>query len=63
VQRHHIEDYKRWLAARPGRNRPAVTANTIAHRLGTLRMFFIRIEEWQWPEAPPRVQIVPGDLT
>jgi hypothetical protein len=40
------------LAARPGRTRATVSANTIAHRLGTLRMFFIRIEEWQWAEAP-----------
>jgi site-specific recombinase XerD len=62
VNRGHIEDYKRWLAARPGRARATVSANTIAHRLGTLRMFFLRIEEWQWPDAPQRVPIVAGDL-
>ena len=62
VERRHIEAFKPWLAARPGQKVPHVKPNTIAHRLGTLRMFFIRIEEWRWPEAPPRVPIVTGDL-
>jgi site-specific recombinase XerD len=62
IERCHIEAFKRWLAERPGRNRATVTANTIAHRLGTLRMFFIRIQDWQWPDAPARVPIVTGDL-
>ena len=25
-------------------------------------MFFLRIEEWGWDEAPPRVPMFPGDL-
>jgi len=62
VTRRHIEDFKPWLAARPGQNRPRLTTATIAHRLGTLRMFFLRIEEWGWDEAPPRVPMFPGDL-
>ena len=62
VTRAHIEDYKPWLAARPGQNKPRLTTATIAHRLGTLRMFFLRIEEWGWDEAPPRVPMFPGDL-
>ena len=62
VTRRHIEDFKPWLAARPGQNRPRLTAATIAHRLGTLRMFFVRIEEWGWDEAPGRVPMFPGDL-
>jgi site-specific recombinase XerD len=62
ISRHHIEAFKPWLAARPGQNKPAVTTATIAHRLGTLRMFFIRIDEWGWDEAPPRVPMFPGDL-
>jgi site-specific recombinase XerD len=62
VTRRHIEDYKPWLAARPGQNRPRLTAATIAHRLGTLRMFFLRIAEWGWEEAPSRVPMFPGDL-
>jgi hypothetical protein len=46
VRRRHIEDYKPWLARRPARTSGQVTSNTIAHRLGTLRMFFVRIDEW-----------------
>jgi site-specific recombinase XerD len=62
ITRRHIEDYKPWLAARPGQNKPRLTPATIAHRLGTLRMFFLRIEEWGWDEAPSRVPMFPGDL-
>ena len=62
VTRRHIEDYKPWLALRPGQNKPALTTATITHRLGTLRMFFVRIDEWGWDEAPPRVPMFPGDL-
>ena len=39
-----------------------MTTATMAHRLGTLRMFFVRIEEWGWEQAPPRVPMFPGDL-
>jgi hypothetical protein len=42
VNRRHIEDFIRWLAARPGHNSARVTPATLAHRLGTLRMFFVR---------------------
>jgi site-specific recombinase XerD len=62
VTRRHVGDFKPWLAARPGQNKPRLTAATIAHRLGTLRMFFVRIEEWGWDEAPARVPMFPGDL-
>ena len=62
VTRAHIEAYKPWLAARVGRDGPRVSVNTRAHRLGTLRMFFVRIDEWGWEEAPPRVPMFPGDL-
>jgi site-specific recombinase XerD len=62
IRRAHIEDFKRWLAARPGQNRARITPATITHRLGTLRMFFVRIAEWDWPDTPPRLPIFPGDL-
>jgi site-specific recombinase XerD len=62
ITRRHIEDFKPWLAGRPGQNRPRLTPATIAHRLGTLRMFFLRIDEWGWDEAPRRVPMFPGDL-
>jgi site-specific recombinase XerD len=62
VTHRHIENYKPWLAKRPGQNKVRVTTATLAHRLGTLRMFFIRIDEWGWAEAPARVPMFPGDL-
>ncbi|HEX5543265.1 MAG TPA: site-specific integrase [Micromonospora sp.] len=62
INRRHIEDFIRWLAARPGRNAARLTAATLTHRLGTLRMFFVRISEWDWPDAPARVPIIAGDL-
>jgi site-specific recombinase XerD len=62
VTRRHIEDYKPWLMRRPGQHKAQVTTATLAHRLGTLRMFFVRLDEWGWDEAPPRVPMFPGDL-
>jgi hypothetical protein len=61
VTRRHTEEYKPWLAARPGQNKPRLTTATIAHRPGTLRMFFVRLDEWGWDEAPPRVTLMNGD--
>jgi site-specific recombinase XerD len=58
----HIEGYKPWLALRPGQNKPVLTTATITHRLSTLRMFFVRLDEWGWDEALPRVPMFPGDL-
>jgi site-specific recombinase XerD len=62
INRRHIEGFIRWLAARSGRTTARLSPATLAHRLGTLRMFFVRIIEWDWPDAPARVPIVPGDL-
>jgi hypothetical protein len=42
--------HARQLARRPGQNKPYLTTATIAHRLGTLRMFFVRLDEWTWDE-------------
>jgi site-specific recombinase XerD len=62
IRRHHVEDFRSWLAARPGHRTARITPATLAHRLGTLRMFFVRISDWDWPEAPARVPIIPADL-
>ena len=62
IGRAHIEGFKPWLAARPGQNRARLTPATIAHRLGTLRVFFLRIDEWGWDDAPPRVPMFLGDV-
>jgi integrase len=61
IKRHHIEAYKTWLSSRPGRGaKPAV--NTIRTRLSVVRMFFERIIEWGWDDAPARVPIFGGDI-
>ncbi|GAB2492552.1 hypothetical protein GCM10027030_27420 [Luteococcus sediminum] len=62
VGRQEIEDFKPWLMARPGRQGGVVSPATLAHRLGTLRVFFLRIDEWGWPEAPKRVPMFHGDV-
>ena len=61
VTRRHFEDYKRWLAQRPGRS-GALSATTISCRLGLLRTFFERIIEWGYDDAPARVPIFAGDF-
>ncbi len=63
IGRTHIEAFKPWLAARPGRKgRPASSPTTIGMRLGHLRAFFARIIEWDYPDAPRRVPVLLGDF-
>lgn len=62
VGRPQVESFKTWVGARPGQNKARVTPATIAHRLGTLRVFFTRIDEWGWDDAPPRVPMFLGDV-
>ena len=61
VTRHHFEDYKRWLARRPGKH-GTLSTTTISCRLGLLRTFFERIIEWGYDDAPARVPIFAGDF-
>ena len=63
VKRTHIEAFKAYLPTRPGRNgRPPLSESTIRITLGTLRTFFERVSEWDYPDAPTRVLIFNGDL-
>jgi site-specific recombinase XerD len=62
IRRHHVEDFRTWLTARSGHRTARLTPATLAHRLGTVRMFFVRISDWDWPEAPARIPIIPADL-
>ncbi len=63
VQRCHIEAFKRYLPTRPGKNgRPPLSEQTIRMTLGTLRTFFERVSEWDYPDTPTRVLIFNGDL-
>ncbi len=63
VERAHIEAFKRYLPTRPGKSgRPPLSEQTIRMTLGTLRTFFERVSEWDYPDAPTRVLIFSGDL-
>jgi site-specific recombinase XerD len=62
VRRDDIEDYKVWLAARPRGGGKAITAETHRQRIRTVRAFFERIIEWDWPDAPARNPVIAGDI-
>ena len=62
IRRDDIEDYKVWLAARPRAGGRTITTKTQRQRLRTVRQFFERIIEWDWPDAPPRNPIIAGDI-
>jgi hypothetical protein len=62
IGRGHVEDYKVWLAARPGNKAATLSATTIRNCLGTLRTFFERIIEWGYNDAPDRVPVYANDL-
>jgi site-specific recombinase XerD len=61
IGRNDIEDFKVWLASRPGVD-GHLTANTQRQRLRTLRAFFERIIEWDWSDTPLRNPILGRDL-
>jgi integrase len=62
IERRHIEDYKRWFAARPGKKTATLTATTVRHNLGLLRTFFERLIDWDYSDRLARVPIYPGDF-
>lgn len=61
IRRDDIEDYKAWLAGQPGMH-GRLSAETHRQRLRTVRQFFERIIEWDWPDAPPRNPVLAGDI-
>ncbi|MGH2692737.1 MAG: tyrosine-type recombinase/integrase [Actinomycetota bacterium] len=62
VKRPHIEAYKKSLALRPGSKGPTLGRPTIRGHLGVLRVFFDRVIEWDYEDAPVRTPIFAGDL-
>jgi site-specific recombinase XerD len=62
ITRTNIEDYKVWLAAQPGANEAVLSKNTQRQRLRMIRIFFERLIEWDWPDAPARNPILHGDI-
>src|SRR5262249_34813785 len=55
-------DYKVWLAAQPRGGGQTITAETHRQRMRTVRQFFERIIEWDWPGAPPRNPVIAWDI-
>jgi site-specific recombinase XerD len=62
VHRDDIEDYKLWLAAKPRAGGQTITMETHRQRMRTLRQFFERIIEWDWPDAPARNPVIAWDI-
>jgi len=62
IGRAHIEDFKRWLAERPGKKAKGLSTITIRHRLSTMRTFFERIMEWEYDDAPARLLVYSSDF-
>ena len=64
VHRDDIEDFKVWLAHKPHPQRAGrtISPNTYRLRLRTVRSFFERIIEWDWPDAPARDPVINGDI-
>lgn len=62
IDRSHVEAFKIWQHAQPGQAGKPFKATSFRRRIGSLRMFFIRIVEWDWDDAPARVPIFFGDV-
>jgi hypothetical protein len=62
IRRDDIEDYKVWLAGRPRPGGQTITRETHRQRMRTVRQFFERIIEWDWPDAPARNPVIAGDI-
>lgn len=60
--RRHMEEYKLWLAERPAARGGSLHRHTIKDRLCALRGFFTRLIEWDVPDAPARVPVLPSDF-
>jgi hypothetical protein len=53
LDRNLMEDFAVWLSERPGLKGP-LSVSSRRQRLGMLHMFFERIIDWDWPDAPAR---------
>jgi site-specific recombinase XerD len=61
IGRAHIEDFKRWQAARPGASGKGLATTTIWNRFSCLRTFFERISEWDYDD-PARLLVYTSDF-
>ncbi len=60
--RDDIEDYKVWLAGKHRSAGQVISRETHRQRMRTVRQFFERIIEWDWPDAPARNPVIAGDI-
>jgi hypothetical protein len=62
IARQHIEEFKTWLAARPGyRKQSTLSKTTLGMRMGHLRAFFERIADWDYDDVPARIPVFAAD--
>jgi integrase len=62
IDRYHLEAYKQHLLARPTGDGAVVSKLTRRQRLRTVRVFFERIIEWGYHDAPARNPVFHGDI-
>jgi len=62
LARPHIEAFKRWLQDTPCATGQPYSTSSIRSTLSALRCFLQTIQEWEWPEAPERLQVYANDL-
>lgn len=61
LERHHIEEWKVYLANRQGVKSGRLAAGTRKGLLGNLATFLRNISAWEWPEAPVRPLVFSND--
>ncbi len=62
TERSHIEAFKLWQQAQTGQTGKPFKPTSFRRRMSSLKMFFTRIIEWEWDDAPTRVPIFFGDI-
>ncbi len=62
IERSHVEALKLWQRAQAGPTGKPFKASSFRRRMSLLKMFFIRIIEWEWDDTPARVPIFFGDI-
>ena len=62
VGRSHIEAFKTHCHTTTTRSGKPLATNSIRQRLRLLKVFFDRIIEWDWDDAPARNPIIHGDV-
>ncbi len=62
IGRSHIEAFKIHCHTTTTSTGKSLATNSIRQRLRLLKVFFDRIIEWDWTDAPPRNPIIHGDV-